>query len=133
MPSQAKRGIAGRGVKCSSYYATVPESGICSKDAAERSKNMIKIVAKNYVKPECVQLFKDTAKELIEKSRAEEGNIFYTLNVSKNDPNTLVFIEDWKDQAAIDFHNHTDHFLNILPKLAKLCNGEGDVELFDEV
>ena len=69
---------------------------------------MIKIVAKNYVKPECVQLFKDTAKELIEKSRAEEGNIFY-------------------------FHNHTDHFLNILPKLAKLCNGEGDVELFDEV
>jgi PTH1 family peptidyl-tRNA hydrolase len=98
-----------------------------------RKKHMIKIVAKNYVKPECVQLFKDTARELIEKSRAEEGNIFYTLNVSKNDPNTLVFIEDWKDQAAIDFHNHTDHFLNILPKLAEMCNGEGDVELFEEV
>ena len=94
---------------------------------------MIKIVAKNYVKPECVQAFKDTAKELIDKSRAEEGNIFYTLNVSKNDPNTLVFIENWKDQAAIDFHNKTDHFTSIVPKLHEMCNGEGSIEVFDEI
>lgn len=94
---------------------------------------MIKIVAKNFVKPECVQAFKDAARELIEKSRAEEGNIFYTLNVSRSDPNTLVFIEDWKDQAAIDFHNKTDHFISIVPKLAAFCSGEGQVELFDEI
>lgn len=94
---------------------------------------MIKIVAKNHVKPECVQAFKDTAKELIEKSRAEEGNIFYTLNVSRNDPNTLVFIEDWKDQEAISFHNQTEHFTSILPKLAEMCSGAGEVELFDEI
>ena len=94
---------------------------------------MIKIVAKNYVKPECLQAFKDTAKELIDKSRAEEGNIFYTLNVSKNDPNTLVFIENWKDQEAINFHNKTDHFTSIVPKLHEMCNSEGSVELFDEI
>lgn len=94
---------------------------------------MIKIVAKNHVKPECVQAFKDAAKELIEKSRQEEGNIFYTLNVSKNNPNTLVFIEAWKDQAAIDFHNQTDHFTSIVPKLHQMCHEEGDVELFDEI
>ena len=94
---------------------------------------MIKIVAKNYVKPECVQAFMDVAKELVEKSRAEEGNIFYTLNVSKADPNILVFIEAWKDQAAIEFHNKTEHFTTALPKLAEMCNGRGDIELFDEV
>lgn len=94
---------------------------------------MIKIVAKNYVKPECVQAFKDAAKELIEKSRAEEGNIFYTLNVSRNDPNTLVFIEAWKDQAAIEFHNKTEHFTSAVPKLGAMCSGRGDVELFDEI
>ena len=94
---------------------------------------MIKIVAKNYVKPECVQAFKDTAKELIEKSRAEEGNIFYTLNVSVNDPNTLVFIENWKDQAAIEFHNKSEHFTGIVPKLGQLCAREGEVELFVEI
>ena len=94
---------------------------------------MIKIVAKNYVKPECVQAFKDTAKELIEKSRAEEGNIFYTLNVSVNDPSTLVFIENWKDQAAIEFHNKSEHFTGIVPKLGQLCAREGEVELFVEI
>lgn len=94
---------------------------------------MIKIVAKNHVKPECVQAFKDTARELIEKSRAEEGNIFYTLNVSMSDPNTLVFIESWKDQSAIEFHNRTEHFTSTLPKLAVMCSGEGEVELFEEV
>ena len=94
---------------------------------------MIKIVAKNYVKPECVQAFKDTAKELIEKSRAEEGNIFYTLNVSVNDPNTLVFIENWKDQAAIEFHNKSEHFTGIVPKLGQFCAREGEVELFVEI
>ena len=94
---------------------------------------MIKIVAKNYVKPECSEAFRETAKELIEKSCAEEGNIFYTLNVSKNDPNTLVFIENWKDQEAINFHNKTDHFTSIVPKLAEMCDGEGSVELYDEI
>ena len=94
---------------------------------------MIKIVAKNYVKAEYVQAFIDTAKELIEKSREEEGNIFYTLNVSKNDPNTLVFIENWKDQASINFHNKTYHFTSIVPKLAEMCDGEGSVELYDEI
>ncbi|MBQ1286148.1 MAG: antibiotic biosynthesis monooxygenase [Lachnospiraceae bacterium] len=94
---------------------------------------MIKIIAKNYVKPECVQVFIDTAKELIEKSCAEEGNIFYTLNVSKNDPNTLVFIENWKDQAAIDFHNKTEHFTSIVPKLDEMCNREVSVEIFEEI
>ena len=94
---------------------------------------MIKIIAKNYVKPECVQVFIDTAKELIEKSCAEEGNIFYTLNVSKNDPNTLVFIENWKDQAAIDFHNKTEHFTSIAPKLDEMCNREVSVEIFEEI
>ena len=84
---------------------------------------MIKIVAKNYVKPECVQAFKDTAKELIEKSRAEEGNVFYTLNVSLTDPNTL----------AIEFHNKTEHFTTIVPKLGEFCARKGDVELFAEV
>ena len=99
----------------------------------QKEVNMIKIVAKNYVKPGCAQTFIDTAKDLIRKSREEDGNVFYTLNVSKTNPDTLAFIECWKDQAAIEFHNKTEHFLTTLPKLAELCEREGEVELFDEL
>ena len=95
---------------------------------------MIKIVAKMTVKEGCLETFKATAKELVEKSAAEAGNIFYTLNVSAGDPNQIAIIECWKDQAAIDFHNHTEHFTTILPKLGALCKEGGNaVEFYQEV
>jgi len=94
---------------------------------------MIKIVAVMKVKAECVNTFKALAKELVEKSRAEEGNVSYSLNELIGDPTTLAFIEIWKDQAAIDTHNATEHFTGILPKLAELCESAEPVNLFMEV
>ena len=94
---------------------------------------MIKIVAVMKVKAECVDTFKSLAKELVEKSRAEEGNVSYSLNALIGDPATLAFIEIWKDQAAIDIHNATEHFTGILPKLAELCESSQPVNLFTEV
>lgn len=94
---------------------------------------MIKIVAPMKVKPECVEAFKETARDLIEKSRAEEGNVFYTLNVKTDDPCTLAFIECWKDQEAIEIHNGTEHFQTILPKLAEMCEPGDPAQLFTEI
>ena len=73
------------------------------------------------------------AKELVEKSRAEAGNVSYSLNELVGDPTTRAFIEIWKDQAAIDVHNATEHFTDILPKLAALCESAQPVNLFTEV
>ena len=94
---------------------------------------MIKIVAKMFVKPELLNAFKAEAKELVEKSRAEAGNVSYSLNQSRDDPNTLAFIEFWKDQDAIDTHNATEHFTRILPKLAGMCGSAPEIALFDEI
>lgn len=94
---------------------------------------MIKIIAIMKVKDECVDTFKALAKELVEKSRAEEGNVSYSLNELICDPATLAFIEIWKDQAAIDIHNATEHFTSILPKLGELCESAQPVNLFSEV
>lgn len=94
---------------------------------------MIKIVAVMKIKGECLGNFKALAKELVEKSRAEEGNISYSLNELIGDPTTLAFIEIWKDQASIDIHNATEHFTSILPKLGELCESAQPVNLFTEV
>jgi len=94
---------------------------------------MIKIVAKMLVKADKVEEFKATAKELVEKSRAEAGNVFYSLNMSTTNPRLLAFIECWKDQAAIDIHNATEHFTGILPKLGEMCEEGQPVDLFTEV
>jgi quinol monooxygenase YgiN len=94
---------------------------------------MIKIVAKMPVKESEVETFKAAAKELVEKSAAEAGNVSYSLNVSTTDPCLFVIMECWKDQAAIDFHNQTEHFTTILPKLSALCEGDVSIELFNEI
>ena len=47
---------------------------------------MIKIVAKKLVKEDRVEDFKKIVRELVEKSLAEEGNVFYSINVSTKNP-----------------------------------------------
>ena len=94
---------------------------------------MIKIIAKMPVAASKVADFKAAARELVEKSRLESGNVFYTMNVSHNNPNLFAVIECWKDQAAVDFHGETPHFTGILPKLAEMCDGDISIELFDEI
>ncbi len=94
---------------------------------------MIKIVAKMPIKADKVEEFKAVAAELVAKSSAEEGNVFYTLNVSKADPSVLAFVECWKDQAAHEYHSKTEHFTRIFPILMQMCDGEGSVDFFDEV
>ena len=94
---------------------------------------MIKIVAKLLVKADKVWEFKKSARELVTKSRQEEGNVFYSLNVSTDDPRRMAFIECWKDQAAIDFHNRTEHFTGILPGLMEMCEEPPVAELYEEV
>ena len=84
------------------------------------------------VSAENVETFKTLAAELVEKSRAEEGNVFYSLNVNKKDPCTLAFIECWKDKAAIKSHNETEHFTRILPRLLALCSQTPTTELYVE-
>lgn len=96
---------------------------------------MIKIVAKMHIKDvNEIENFKALTKDLIEKSLAEEGNGgVYSLNVSLSDPQTLCFIEFWKDKAAVKAHNKTEHFTSTFPKLAAFFDREPSIEMFEEI
>ena len=64
-----------------------------------------------------LEKFTALAKELIMKSRAEEGNLSYSINVSLDDPCLFTFVEVWRDQKAFDIHNRTPHFTGIFPQI----------------
>lgn len=95
--------------------------------------NMIKIIAKILVKDDAIEQFQKEAGELIEKSRAEEGNVSYTLNQNVDDPCEHVFMEIWKDDEAIQKHNASEHFTGIFPKLAALAKEDPVVDLYKEI
>lgn len=94
---------------------------------------MIKIVAKTKFKPECLDDVKAIVKELVEKSRAEEGNISYTFNQSIQDPTIMTMIEMWEDKAAIDRHNASEHFQRIFPQMGTFAAEKPSIDVYVEI
>lgn len=93
---------------------------------------MIIIVAKNYVKSSDRDNFLSLSRELIEKSRDEEGCISYNLYEDING-GIFTFIEEWKDEYAIEFHNNSVHFKTIVPKLKNLLEKNMEVSLYKKL
>lgn len=58
-------------------------------------------------------------------SQKEEGNNYYELTESVLDPNVFVIIEEWKSQEAIDFHNSTSHFKELIESI----NGKAEISI----
>ena len=48
--------------------------------------------------------------------RKEEGNLRYQYFVPRDDPETILLVDSWKDQAAIDEH----HAAPMMQQLAEL-------------
>ncbi len=61
--------------------------------------------------------------------RAEEGNMRYDYFLPMNDPETVLLIDSWKDQAAIDAH-HASPMMKELAKLREKYDLHMKVERF---
>ncbi len=94
---------------------------------------MLKVVARLTVKREKIEEFKKTAEDLIIKSRAEDANIFYTLNQSQEDEQKFAFIECWKDSEGLKKHEASEHFTKTFPILGSMTEGSDPIEVYNEV
>lgn len=88
---------------------------------------MISIVAKFTVKPGKETEFLKLINELGEASRAEAGCIDYVLHKDIKNPLIYCLIEKWKDLEAVDFHDNTPHFTDLVPKIVALAKAKIDV------
>ena len=55
---------------------------------------------------------------IVAKIRAEKGNLRYDYFFSLEDPETLLLIDSWENQEAIDVH----HASSMMEKIAELRN-----------
>lgn len=94
---------------------------------------MIRIISKNPIKAEKKDEFIKLTKELIQKSRKEDGCIAYHLFEDVNDPLILTFVEDWRDQEAINNHNNSEHFKRIVPQFPEFRSGEKELNIYKEI
>lgn len=75
---------------------------------------MIMINVDCQVDPAKKDAFESFVQDLVNKSKQDKGNLFYGYFVDQNDPNHYLIVENWRDQAAVNAHNQTDHLQNFL-------------------
>ncbi len=80
--------------------------------------NGMMIIAKLSVKPEKVKAFTEAAREIIEKSKKEPGCKSYQLYQDPYDNSKFIFVEEYKNQAAVDAHFAAGYFKAFGPKIS---------------
>ena len=91
----------------------------------------ISVVATISIKPEDKETVVEILKKMIEETRKEEGCGMYVLHEDPENPNSLVFIESWADDDAIQLHLESDHMKNILmPALDKYSTAPLDLKKY---
>ncbi len=70
-----------------------------------------------------------TASGTVDKIRAESGNLGYNYYLSLDDPETLLLIDSWRDQASIDAH-HASPMMRTIAALREKYDLKMRVERF---
>ena len=95
---------------------------------------MIKVIAQNYIKEDCVEVFLSLSKDLVEKTNSlDSGCIKYELCRDANDPLHFIMLEEWTDQKSLDAHMKASHFVETVPKFGDLTAKPSVLTLLEKV
>ncbi|MBT3339673.1 MAG: antibiotic biosynthesis monooxygenase [Planctomycetes bacterium] len=89
------------------------------------------IAAKLTAREGCIEELAEACGGMLDPSRAEPGCISYSFYMSVEKYGEILFFEEWKDQAAIDFHFATDHFQAFGPAIESYLASEPDIKIYD--
>lgn len=94
---------------------------------------MIKVVANNYVKKECLDDFLRLNREIIEKTNTlDKGCIKYELWGDTQDPLHFAMIEEWESIADLEAHMQSAHFKEIIPQMGPFASKQGEITVFEK-
>jgi len=89
---------------------------------------VIVIMGQGKVKPEARADMLAAAQRMSELSMAEDGCLDYRFWLSATDPNLVLLLEQWRDQAAIDAHFATPHLAEFGAAMGSALDGEFDLK-----
>jgi quinol monooxygenase YgiN len=88
---------------------------------------MILIIGKGQLLPERRDQALAAATTMSEASRGEAGCHDYRFWTSISDPNLMMVLEEWEDQAALDAHFRTPHLKEFAEALTRTLDGSLEV------
>jgi quinol monooxygenase YgiN len=94
---------------------------------------MISLIAKIPIKEGKVEEAIAAFKGLMVQVAKEEGTLFYTMNRSQSNSNTLVIMERYKDKAALDAHSSSAYFKEFFAKSREFIAGKPEITVMEEI
>jgi len=111
-------------IACVGFVFWVPASW------ADNVSELVIVAGKVKVKPEKEKEFIDFSESLIAPSRAETGAISYSFYKDETQDNVFIFYEEWKNQAALDYHFQTSYFKEFVKKAPDLLAEPPVIKIF---
>ncbi|MBN2764388.1 MAG: antibiotic biosynthesis monooxygenase [Bacteroidales bacterium] len=117
------------GFSCQQNVKTGRENTVLPTDTTTVIAKMI--TAKVFIKPGKESDFISAAQIMIENSNNEEDCLEYMLYQDPYESTNFIFVEKYKDQAAIDFHFGTEYFKNFGTITADMTSKPAEVKIID--
>ncbi|AAU38669.1 MULTISPECIES: putative quinol monooxygenase [Basfia] len=92
---------------------------------------MIAVYAIAKVKADKITAFEDVVKELVAKSRGDQGCISYACGSVQGKENTYTFIEQWQSMEDLKLHTQQPHFIEAGAKFADILSAELEINVVD--
>ncbi|MDI9640893.1 putative quinol monooxygenase [Kamptonema cortianum] len=91
---------------------------------------MVVLIGHAKIKPSEVESFMTLANGMLLPSREEEGCISYDFYCDRADSNKVVFVEEWVDGSALEFHFATPHFKDFMERSATMLAEEPRIKIY---
>jgi len=100
----------------------------CCMEHVQKEKTVV--VARVAVKEGQEKEFIEIASKLVASTRAEEGNLFYMLYQSTENPSIFIIYEEYKDDNAFEVHANSAHFAAFTEASSGMMAGELVIDQF---
>jgi quinol monooxygenase YgiN len=92
---------------------------------------VIIVVGKVTVRPDAADRALEVSLEHVHRSRAEPGCLVHSVHRDVEDPNTLVFLEQWEDDTALQTHFAVPESLEFVTALSELAAKPPSMDLYE--
>jgi quinol monooxygenase YgiN len=92
---------------------------------------MLVVLARLFVKPERQADFARRAQPVIAATRAEQGNLSYTLYKSTESDQEFIYVETWASRADLERHSKSEHIRKFKRERADMMAGESVVMVYE--
>ena len=97
------------------------------------AEETLKVIARIKARPEKIDEMREMLSGLVAPTRAEAGCVRYELLHNTADPADFTFVEEWRDDAALESHFSTGHVQAALTRFQELAAEPMDLRRYRSV